>query len=116
MTDIAAGNQQSHQTGLAATISHVRYVLGEDRVTAFASGLFVLIVAAALIGPFIVPYDPLASNTAVALKPPSLSHWFGTDQLGRDVFSRVIVATRLDFVIAITSVCLLYTSPSPRDS
>ena len=77
MTDIAAGKQQAHATGLAATISHVRYVLGENRVTAFAFGLFVLIVLAALIGPFIVPYDPLASNTSVALKPPSLSHWFG---------------------------------------
>jgi peptide/nickel transport system permease protein len=108
MTDIAADNQQSHQTGVAATISHVRYVLGENRVTAFAFGLFVLIVVAALIGPFIVPYDPLASNTAVALKPPSLSHWFGTDQLGRDVFSRVIVATRLDFFIAIASVALVF--------
>ena len=108
MTDIAAGKQEAHETGLVATISHMRYVLGEDRVTAFASGLFVLIVAAALIGPFIVPYDPLASNTAVALKPPSLSHWFGTDQLGRDVFSRVIVATRLDFFIAIASVALVF--------
>ena len=45
---------------------------GENPVTGFAFGLFVLIVLAALIGPFIVPYDPLASNTAVALKPPSL--------------------------------------------
>ena len=37
MTDIAAGKQEAHQTGLVATISHMRYVLGEDRVTAFAS-------------------------------------------------------------------------------
>ncbi len=39
---------------------------------------------------------------------PSLAHWFGTDQLGRDVFSRVIVATRLDFFIAIASVALVF--------
>ena len=86
----------------------MRYVLGENPVTAFAFGLFVLIVLAALIGPFIVPYDPLASNTTAALKPPSLAHWFGTDQLGRDIFSRVIVATRLDFFIAIASVALVF--------
>jgi peptide/nickel transport system permease protein len=55
-----------------------------------------------------VPYDPLASNTAEALRPPSAHHWFGTDQLGRDIFSRVVVATRLDFLIAVTSVALVF--------
>ena len=55
-----------------------------------------------------MPYDPLASDTAAALKPPSRAHWFGTDQLGRDVFSRVIVATRLDFFIAVASVALVF--------
>ena len=58
---------------------------------------------------------PISSRTirspatpTVALKPPSAAHWFGTDQLGRDVFSRVIVATRLDFVIAVASVALVF--------
>jgi peptide/nickel transport system permease protein len=108
MTDVAAGKAQAHATGLAATLGHVRYVLGENRVTGFAFGLFVLIVLAALIGPYLVPYDPLASNTTQALKAPSAAHWFGTDQLGRDVLSRVIVATRLDFVIAVSSVVLVF--------
>jgi peptide/nickel transport system permease protein len=44
----------------------------------------------------------------MALKPPSWSHWFGTDQLGRDIFSRVVVATRLDMTIAVTSVALVF--------
>jgi peptide/nickel transport system permease protein len=95
-------------SGFAATLSHTRYILGENRVTAFAFGLLVLIVFAALVGPYIVPYDPLASDTAQALKAPSAAHWFGTDQLGRDIFSRVIVATRLDFFIAIASVILVF--------
>ena len=38
-------------------------------------------------GPALVPYDPLASDTAQALTGPSAAHWFGTDQLGRDIFS-----------------------------
>ena len=87
---------------------HTRYVLGENRVTAFAFALLVLIVFAALFGPYIVPHDPLASDTAAALKPPSSAHWFGTDQLGRDIFSRVIVATRLDTFIAVASVALVF--------
>src|SRR5262249_42621860 len=44
----------------------------------------------------------------MALKPPSWNHWFGTDQLGRDVLSRVIVATRLDFFISVASVALVF--------
>src|SRR5206468_5720678 len=74
----------------------------------FAFALFILILLAALIGPYLLPYDPLASDTASALKPPSAAHWFGTDQLGRDVFSRVVVATRLDFLIAVASVALVF--------
>ena len=97
-----------HNTGLGAAIRHARYILGENAVTGFAFALFLVIVLAALIGPYVVPYDPLASDTAVALKGPSAAHWFGTDQLGRDVFSRVVVATRLDFFIAVASVALVF--------
>ena len=91
-----------------ATLRHARYIISDNPVTGLAFGLFVIIVLLALFGPYIVPYDPLASNTAFALKPPSAAHWFGTDQLGRDVFSRVIVATRLDFIIAVCSVALVF--------
>ncbi len=95
-------------SGISATLSHARYILGENLVTAFAFGLLVLIVFLAVFGPSIVPYDPLASNTAQALKPPSWAHWCGTDQLGRDILSRVVVATRLDFFIAAASVLLVF--------
>jgi peptide/nickel transport system permease protein len=95
-------------SGFGATLRHGRYVIGENPVTGFAFGLLVLIVAAAAFGPYFVPYGPLASDTASALKPPSAAHWFGTDQLGRDVFSRVVVATRLDLIIAIASVALVF--------
>ncbi|HWK97955.1 MAG TPA: ABC transporter permease [Pseudolabrys sp.] len=88
--------------------SHARYVMTENPVTGLSFVLFALIALCALIGPYIVPYDPLASDTAATLQAPSWQHWFGTDQLGRDIFSRVIVATRLDFVIAITSVALVF--------
>ena len=95
-------------SGIRATLSHARYILGDNLVTAFAFGLLVLIVCLAVFGPSIVPYDPLASNTAQALKPPSAAHWFGTDQIGRDILSRVVVATRLDFFIAAASVLLVF--------
>ena len=93
---------------MSALLRHGRYVLGENPVTGLAFGLFVLLVVLATVGPWIVPYDPLASNTTQALQPPSWAHWFGTDQLGRDLLSRVVVATRLDLTISICAVLIAF--------
>jgi peptide/nickel transport system permease protein len=88
-------------------LRHAVYVVTDNPVTGLAFGLFLLIALCALLGPQLAPYDPLASDTSATLQSPSLRHWFGTDLLGRDIFSRVIVATRLDFLIAIASVALV---------
>ena len=88
-------------------LRHAVYVIADNPVTGLSFGLFTLIALCAVIGPYVVPYDPLASDTSATLQSPSLRHWFGTDLLGRDIFSRVIAATRLDFVIAIASVALV---------
>jgi peptide/nickel transport system permease protein len=55
-------------------------------------GLLVLglILLLAALGPFLAPYDPDAFNMRARLRPPSAAHWFGTDEFGRDVFSRVL--------------------------
>jgi peptide/nickel transport system permease protein len=95
-------------TALTATLSHARYVIGANPVTAFAFMLLALLIVCATLGPFIVPYDPLASDTSATLQAPSIRHWFGTDQLGRDILSRVIVAARLDMTIAVSSVALVF--------
>jgi len=87
---------------------HFRYVMGENVVTVVAFSLFLLIVFLALFGPWLAPYDPLATDAVHTLKPPSWAHPFGTDHLGRDVFSRVIVATRLDMGIALSAVFLSF--------
>jgi peptide/nickel transport system permease protein len=105
-TDVARTPRPA--AGIVALIRHARYVITENPVTGFAFSLFVIIVLMAIIGPWIAPYNPLASDTNAKLLPPSLAHWFGTDQLGRDIFSRVLVATRLDFIIAVASVILVF--------
>lgn len=89
-------------------LRHFRYIMGENPVTMASFSLFLLIVLLALFGPWLAPYDPLATNVANALKPPNWEHLFGTDHLGRDVLSRVIVATRLDLGIAISAVALSF--------
>ena len=106
MADIAVPVRPA--SGVGALYRHARYVIGENPVTGLSFGLFVLILIAALVGSWIVPYNPLASDTSATLKPPTLHHLFGTDQLGRDIFSRVVVATQLDFAIAIFSVVLVF--------
>jgi peptide/nickel transport system permease protein len=74
-------------------LRHALYVVAENPVTGIAFALFLLIALCALFGPLVVPHNLLASDTGAALQPPSLAHWCGTDQLGRDIFSRVVVAT-----------------------
>ncbi|HWK45860.1 MAG TPA: ABC transporter permease [Stellaceae bacterium] len=92
----------------ATRLRHLGYILGENPVTGFAFGLLLFLVVVALVGPSLVPYDPLTTDTAMALRPPSAAHWFGTDQLGRDLFSRVVVATRLDLEISVLAVALSF--------
>jgi peptide/nickel transport system permease protein len=93
---------------VSAFLRHGRYVLGENPVTAAAFVLFVTLVLVAVLGAWLVPYDPLVSDTTRTLEPPSRHHWFGTDQLGRDILSRVVVATRLDLAISLSAVTLSF--------
>jgi peptide/nickel transport system permease protein len=64
-------------------------------------GLFIFCV---VFGPFIAPYGMNAINLHDKLIPPNLQHWFGTDILGRDIFSRVIFGTRISFLAGIVVV------------
>jgi peptide/nickel transport system permease protein len=64
------------------------------------TGIVLFWVVCALFGERFVPYDPYADDLLATLSPPSLAHWFGTDQLGRDVFSRVVVGSRDILTIA----------------
>ena len=89
-------------------LRHFRYVMSENPVTAGAFFLFFAIVLIALFGPALAPYDPIATSAANALQAPSWAHPFGTDHLGRDMLSRVIVATRLDLGIALAAVALSF--------
>jgi peptide/nickel transport system permease protein len=88
----------------AATLRHAGFILRGNPLTALAALGVVALVVIAIFGPWLVPYDPIASNVSQALMPPSSAHWAGTDQLGRDNFSRLITATGLDLAIAVSAV------------
>jgi peptide/nickel transport system permease protein len=63
-------------------------------------------VAVALFAPTLSPYDPLKGRLVERLKPPSATHWLGTDELGRDLFSRILYGARITFQIQLAAVSL----------
>ncbi|HEU0115203.1 MAG TPA: ABC transporter permease, partial [Thermomicrobiales bacterium] len=69
--------------------------LARDKGAMAGMIVVVLLVAVAIAAPHITPYPPNDQSFRIKLKPPSAAHWFGTDEFGRDIFSRVLVGTRV---------------------
>lgn len=68
--------------------------------------LAIFFVLVAILAPYIAPYNPIRGNLSEALQPPSSSHLFGTDNLGRDILSRVLWGARISLVIAVTGIAI----------
>jgi peptide/nickel transport system permease protein len=68
-----------------------------------AAIVFVIMILVAILGTWITPYDPLDTNVRARLSAPSWEHIMGTDNLGRDVFSRLIAGTRIAILIGVTA-------------
>lgn len=71
--------------------------------------LLVILIVLAIFAPWIAPFDPAAIHLHARMLAPSGTHWFGTDELGRDILSRVIFGTRISMIVAgsVVSVALL---------
>jgi peptide/nickel transport system permease protein len=78
--------------------------LRADPFGMFGLVLVLAFVVIALLARWIAPYDPIALDVKIKLQPPSSAHWAGTDQLGRDLLSRLIHGTQLAFGIALSSI------------
>ncbi|MBR5509958.1 MAG: ABC transporter permease [Lachnospiraceae bacterium] len=63
-------------------------------------------IIAAILAPVIAPYDPIVQDLSLRLKPPSAQHWFGTDNFGRDIFSRVIYGGRYSLLAGCLTVVI----------
>ncbi len=63
------------------------------------TGIIAIVLLASIFAGYLTPYDPLTQNLRNTLRPPSLEHWFGTDNFGRDIFTRVLHAAKLDLMI-----------------
>ena len=83
--------------------------LKRNKLAIFGLGIVVLLAFVAIFGPYLTPHDFLSQDLQARNQAPSLAHLFGTDDLGRDVFSRVVYGTRTAFLVAIvvTAIALL---------
>jgi peptide/nickel transport system permease protein len=70
-------------------------------VTRVGAAIVVVAVLAALLGPFVVPFDPSEQVLALRLEGPTGLHWFGLDELGRDIFSRILSGARVSLMVGL---------------
>jgi peptide/nickel transport system permease protein len=102
MTDAQKSSPHGHQHALLHELTDFlrRSVPGR-----WGFALTLLLVIVALAAPWLAPYDPVAQNLPARLIPPTAAHWMGTDELGRDILSRVIFGTRVSMLV---SVCVVF--------
>src|SRR6201993_3879943 len=69
----------------------------------FGMALVIIMALAGLFADWIAPYSPTANDFAAMTEPPSWAHWLGTDQLGRDLLSRILFGARTAFIVGLSS-------------
>lgn len=84
--------------------SPLRRFLRQSPLARWGLAAALLLIFAALLAPWLAPFDPAAQNLPGRLSPPSAAHWMGTDELGRDVFSRVLFGARISLTVAVSVV------------
>ena len=91
------------------TWDRIRSMLRTNKLALIAAVVIVLIVLAAIFAPVVAPYDPNVQSLADRLQGPSSRHLLGTDEFGRDVFSRLIYGSRVSLVIGLVPTCISMT-------
>ncbi len=84
-----------------STIARVFAKIFADRLAAVCLLFVVAVAACCFLADFVAPFDSVAQDLSAGLQPPSARHIFGTDNLGRDVFSRILYGGRVSFAVAI---------------
>lgn len=85
----------------ASTVGRFWRVLSARRLHVLGAVLVAMLVLVAAIGPALAPYGPTGQSLPDQLRPPSGQHWFGTDEFGRDILSRVLAGARLALLIGL---------------
>jgi peptide/nickel transport system permease protein len=87
--------------------------LRKNRLALIGFSILALFIALAIFAPLITPYSPIKTEFANSLAPPSKEHWMGTDELGRDMFARIIYGTRISLSIGLIAVGIGATTGVP---
>jgi peptide/nickel transport system permease protein len=105
MQEAAMSGARSNPNSVFRRFLAVIRELLDSPTSAFGLIVITILLQTALLAPLLAPYDPNVVNLGNTLQPPSASHWFGTDELGRDIMSRIIYGTRISLtIITIVSV------------
>ena len=75
-----------------------------NRLQTFAFALVALQICLALLATWLVPYDPMGQSIVARLQGPSVAHWLGTDQLGRDLLARILHGSRITMAVCVAAV------------
>lgn len=97
--------EQEHAPGPGAAARMLRR-FRRQRLAVWSLAFLAALTAGAVRAPWVAPYDPLLQNLDRVLEAPSADHWFGTDELGRDVFSRTLFAARISLLAAAQAVLI----------
>ena len=81
----------------------------KQRLGSIGGGILCMLLLMALLAPVLAPYDPLAQDLYQRLQPPSTDHWFGTDDFGRDILSRIVYGSRISLRIGLIAISLALT-------
>lgn len=98
----AAAQEATHESPLARAWAR----LSKRKSALFGLAVIVLLIAAAVLAPLISPYDPAQQSWTAVRKAPSAAHWFGTDESGRDLFTRLVWGARASLLAGVVSVTI----------
>src|SRR5215467_5407273 len=97
--DIRGSERESAWSRMA--YAAIRYPLG-----AIGAVIMAVFVLAAVFADYLTVYDPVSTDAAISLAPPSAAHWFGADFMGRDVYSRIVYGARISLAVGLGSTAL----------
>ena len=86
--------------------SKIRYRAAAHPLGVIGAAIMAVFVFAAIFADFITPYDPIRTNSLVSLMPPGHGHWLGADQMGRDIYSRIVYGARISLAVGLGSTFL----------
>lgn len=86
--------------------SKIRYHAAAHPLGVIGAAIMAVFVFAAIFADFITSYDPIRTNSLVSLVPPGHGHWLGADQMGRDIYSRIVYGARISLAVGLGSTFL----------